>query len=268
MLVNRVILFFIFNFSLFASPLQLAKIYSDEVNVTNWYISEKLDGVRAYWDGEKLISRGGYNFNPPKFFIKNFPNFALDGELWTKRGDFENITSITKSGKGWEKLTYNIFEVPKAEGNFSKRLFKIKNYLKDNPTKYIKVIPQITCKSKKHLKETFEELIKNGAEGVMVKNPFVSFEEGRSDNLLKLKPYFDDEAKVIGYREGKGKYKGLLGSLLVEYKNKKFFIGSGFSDKERKSPPKIGDIITFKYSGFTKRGLPKFPVFLRVRDEK
>ena len=269
MFLKRVILLVILNLSLFASPsLQLAKIYSSDKNITGWFVSEKLDGVRGYWDGERLISRQGYDFNPPKFFTKDFPNFELDGELWSKRGDFENIVSITKTNKGWEKLTYNIFEVPNAEGNFSERLSKIKEYLKTHPNRYIKVIPQIVCKSKKHLESIFKDLVSKGAEGVIVKNPFVSYEVGRSDNLLKLKPYLDDEAKVIGYKEGKGKYEGVMGSILVKYHNKKFYIGSGFSDKEREYPPKIGDIVTFKYNGFTKRGLPKFPVFLRIRNEK
>ncbi len=262
----KIIVFLITFFTfLSASPLQLAKVYNRDINVTNWFISEKLDGVRAYWNGNELLSRQGNSFNAPDFFTKNFPNFELDGELWTRRGNFENIISIVKSGKRWNNLTYNIFEVPNADGNFTKRLSKIENYLKTNINKYIKIIPQITCKNLEHLKYIFENLILNGAEGIMVKNPFINYEMGRSENLLKLKPYFDAEAKVIGYRKGRGKYKGFMGSILVEFNHKKFYIGSGFSDIERKNPPKIGSIITFKYNGFTKNKIPKFPVFLRKK---
>lgn len=247
--------------------LDFAKVYQKDIDTTGWFMSEKLDGIRGYWDGERLLSKAGNDLNAPKFFTKNFPPFELDGELWTKRGDFENILSIVKSGKNWEKLTYNIFEVPNANGNFSTRLNKIENYLKINQTEYIRVIEQIECKNLRHLERVFNNLISKGAEGVMVKNPNAEYQNGRSDNLLKLKPYFDAEAKVIGYREGNGKFKGQLGSILVEFQNKKLYIGSGFSQKERENPPKIGEIITFKYSGFTKNQIPRFPVFLRVRGD-
>ena len=97
--------------------------YAEDTNVTGWYMSEKLDGVRAFWDGKKLISRGGKVFNTPNFFTKDFPQHSLDGELWTKRGDFSATTSIVrkkKPHKGWENITYNIFEVPNADGTYLK----------------------------------------------------------------------------------------------------------------------------------------------------
>ena len=82
---------------LFASKpdLLLLKVYKDQ-NITGWVMSEKLDGIRAYWDGKNLISRGGNIIYAPKWFTKDYPSFELDGELWTKRKDFENISSIVR----------------------------------------------------------------------------------------------------------------------------------------------------------------------------
>ena len=237
--------------------------YADDINVTGWYMSEKLDGVRAYWDGKHLISRGGKIFHVPKFFIKDFPSFELDGELWTKRGDFDYISSVVRGSvypESWERFTYNIFEVPHAKGNLLKRLTKVKE------TQYLKVIKQIKVKDKKHLKQFLKEIEKKGGEGVVVRDGSLPYYIGRNNNALKVKSYMDDECEVIGYVNGKGKYNGMTGSLVCKMKNGKVIkIGSGLSDKLRKNPPKIGMMVTFKYYGFTSKGNPRFVVFMRIR---
>ena len=80
----------------------------------------------------------------------------------------------------------------------------------------------------------------------------------------------DSECKVIGYTQGKGKFKGKLGAILCQanFKGelKTFKIGSGFTQKERENPPPINSLITYKYNGFTKNNLPRFPVFLHIRN--
>jgi DNA ligase-1 len=94
------------------------------------------------------------------------------------------------------------------------------------------------------------------------------YASGRSDDLLKLKPYLDAEARVVAHLPGKGKYRGLMGALLVEStQGGRFRIGTGFSDAERVDPPPIGAQITYRYHGFTDAGIPRFPSFLRVREE-
>ena len=238
--------------------------YNEDINVTGWYMSEKLDGVRAFWDGTKLISRGGKIFNAPKFFTKDFPSYKLDGELWTKRGDFANISSIVrqkKLHKGWEQISYNIFEVPDADGNLTKRLSLVKE------NKYVKLIKQIKIKDKLHLDKFLKEIEKKGGEGVVVRDASLPYYTGRNNNALKVKRYIDDECEVVGYNKGHGKYDGLLGSISCRMKNMQIIkIGSGFDENQRVTPPKIGTIITFKYYGLTSKGNPRFPVFLRVRD--
>jgi len=238
--------------------------YSEDTNITGWYMSEKLDGVRAFWDGENLISRGGKIFNAPKFFTKKFPFHNLDGELWTKRDDFSNIISIVRQKKphnGWKNITYNIFEVPNADGNLSKRLSLVKE------TKYIKLIKQIKVKDKKHLDNFLNKIQKQGGEGVVVRNASLVYYTGRDNNALKVKRYIDEECEIVGYNKGHGKYDGLVGSFSCRMKNLQIIkIGSGLSQHEREIPPVIGTIITFKYYGLTSKGNPRFPVFLRVRD--
>jgi len=245
-------------------PLQKPKIYHDN-NITGWVMSEKLDGIRGYWDGKTLRSKHNNLIHAPKWFTKNFPPFALDGELWTKRGDFENIQSIVLDqipSDKWQYITYNVFEVPNAKGDFLTRLSKVDAY-HDN---HLKVIKQISCKDKEHLMRYLKEIEAKGGEGIIIKNPRLDYFIGRSSEILKVKSFRDMEGTVIDIKLGKGKYHDKMGSLKIKLDNGIVFnLGGGFSDAQRKSPPLIGDIVTFKYYGFTKNKKPKFASFMRVR---
>lgn len=249
----------------------LLKSFQDRNNsdVKNWLMSEKLDGVRAYWDGHALYSRSGKKFAVPAWFIKDFPEFELDGELWTKRSDFEHVVSIVNQHKphdGWNEISYQIFEVPNAQGNFEQRLDTIKNYLTNKSSSFINVIPQQICSGEAHLKAFLAQVEQLGGEGVVVRNPVLSYHTGRSHSSLKVKSFQDAECKVTGYKEGKGKFTGLTGALYCQMDDKHIIaIGSGLSNKERKNPPAIGSIITYKHNGYTSKGNPRFPVYLRIR---
>ena len=272
---NIIIVFLLLLTSLFTYAqkpnLLLLKSYKDDTNVTNWLVSEKLDGVRGYWNGKKLISRNGKAFATPPWFTKGFPPFEIDGELWTKRGDFEHIVSIVNTQtphEGWRDISYNIFEVPHQKGGLMERLGVLKRWLKKNPNSFIRIIPQKLCRGSEHLKQMLDEVEKKGAEGLVVRDPDTSYVGKRSSRSLKVKSFKDDECMVTGYTNGAGKFKGLVGALLCRWGDRILRIGSGLSQDERENPPKIGSEITFKYNGFTKNGNPKFPVFLRVRSLK
>jgi DNA ligase-1 len=254
-------------FILFAQKpnLLLLKTYKNQ-NITSWVMSEKLDGIRAYWDGRELHFRSGKIIHAPKWFTADYPSFEIDGELWTKRGDFENISSIVRdkipNDAQWKSITHNIFEVPNAKGNLYKRLAKVKLY--ENST--IKIIPQIKIKNIQHLKQFLKEIENRDGEGVVVRDPNSPYIAKRSNKALKVKSFKDAECEVIGYTKGKGKFIGMVGAIKCKLQNGIIFkIGSGLSSQNRIKPPIIGDIITFKYKEFTKYGKPKFSSFLRVR---
>jgi len=246
----------------------LLKTYKDQ-NISGWVMSEKLDGIRAIWDGKDLFFRSGKKINAPAWFTVNYPPFSIDGELWTKERDFENISSIVRdkipNDIQWKQIKHYIFEVPNAKGNLFQRLKKVQPYQND----IIKVIPQIKVKNKQHLKQFLKTIEEKGGEGVVVRDPNTPYISKRTSKALKVKSFKDTECEVIGYTKGKGKFDGMVGAIVCKLSNNiKFKIGSGFSMKDRKNPPKIGDIITFKYKEFTKYGKPRFPVFLRVRYKK
>jgi DNA ligase-1 len=265
--------------------LMLLKTYQPGLDVSGWVMSEKLDGVRAYWDGKRLISRQGNVFNPPVWFVENFPSFELDGELWLGRERFSETISIVNTSipdERWKEITYNIFEVPNLKGGLMKRLAVLQEYLGEYPNKFIRVIPQNKILSNEQMDFELQRIIGAGGEGLVVRNPKELYQTGRLESSLKVKQKQDAECIVKGYTDGKGKYHGKVGALiceLIDSQVERLFpellaqhkpnikIGSGLSDELRVNPPKIGVTITFQYMGLTKTGLPRFPVFLRERKD-
>ncbi len=240
-------------------------------DVSGWLMSEKMDGVRAYWDGKKLISRGGVELAAPAWFTEGFPPFAVDGELWSKRDDFETIVGVVKKKEahdGWKNIAFYAFDVPQENGGFVHRLVKLEYYLKINQADYLKVAKQITCKNEEHLKSFLLEIEKGGGEGIVVRHPDAKYVTKRDSNSLKVKTFQDAECEVVEHHKGEGKYKNSFGSLTCKNEEGILFdIGSGFSENERKNPPSVGSKITYKFQEITKGGKPRFPIYLRVREE-
>ncbi len=253
-----------------APELLLAKVYKQQSDISGYFVSEKFDGVRAYWDGQQFISRQGNIYHAPAWFTKGFPDQPLDGELWIARNQFEKLLSaVTKDtpiDSEWQQVSYRVFELPNAEGGFSKRFTELKALLNtvDNPM--IKIVEQYRLSSHELLMDKLTEVVKAGAEGLMLHHESAVYQTGRSNALLKVKRYEDAEARVIKQLGGKGKYLGMMGALLLETPDgTQFKIGSGFSDLERQNPPAVGSTVTYKYYGKTNKGKPKFASFLRVR---
>jgi len=254
-----------------ALDLMLAEVYEEDIDINSWLMSEKLDGIRGYWDGEKLLSKNGIPLNPPVAFIRNFPDFAVEGEIWGGRNSYEKTMSIVMKDEahdGWLELKFAIFDLPETGGGFEARLNMVREWFAQSPSEYAFVIDHKPVKSREHLKNELQRIEKLGGEGLILRRPGSLYTNGRSGDVLKVKSYYDMEAVVLEYIEGEGRNKGRMGSLLVELPdNRKFKIGTGFRDEERNNPPPIGSVITFKYYGFYKSGIPKFPSFLRIRKD-
>jgi len=238
-------------------------------NLRGWLMSEKLDGVRARWDGSELWSKHGEKFTPPAEFTRNLPPFALEGELWGGRGTFEQTVSIVsrrQAHAGWLGLQLAIFDVPAAAGGFRQRIEQARAWFTAHPANYAFVIDQIPVRDRAQVEQELQRVENIGGEGLIVRRPDSLYRGGRSAEILKVKNYQDAEAKVIAHLPGQGRNLGRLGALLVEETNgTRFKIGTGFTDDQRNNPPPLGSLITFKFYGRYPSGLPKFPVFLRVR---
>ncbi len=254
-----------------ASDFPLAKKYTRGIELQEYWVSEKFDGVRARWDGARLISRGGKRFAAPSWFVAGFPRTPLDGELWTGRGLFAKTASIVTRAaphEGWRQVRYKVFDLP-AAGAFDKRLAKLRALAAAAASPYLEVVGQEKVSSHTALVERLDAITAAGGEGLMLRHGKSRYRGGRSANLLKFKKFDDAEARVVAHHPGKGKFVGMTGSVTVKTQDGlQFKIGSGFTDAQRKNPPPIGAVITFRHQGRTVNGLPRFPVFWRVREDK
>ena len=250
--------------------LMLANVYHQGVDLNDYWVSEKYDGVRALWNGEQFISRGGNIYNAPDWFIADFPKQRLDGELWVSRQSFELLVSTVRDkvpdDEAWRKVTFMVFDMPDIPEIFDKRLAFLNRLIESTQIPWVKAVKQLKLKDHNALMSYLKKLTQLGAEGAMLHKGSSLYRAKRSGDLLKVKPYEDAEAVVVEHLPGKGKYQGMLGAIRVQLGNGDTFkIGTGFSDKERRSPPEIGTVITYQFRGKTKNGIPRFASFLRVR---
>jgi len=253
--------------------LTLANVYQKGMPLDGYWVSEKLDGVRAYWTGERFLSRGGHEYRAPGWFTRGFPARPLDGELWMGRGRFAELSGavrqVVPDDNDWRRIRFMVFDLPDKEATFDQRLARLRVLIQEVESPYMALVDQQRASTHEKLMQRLDKIVDGGAEGLMLKLGSSHYRSGRSDDLLKVKQYQDAEAVVVHHLPGKGKYEGLMGSLLVELDDgRRFRIGTGFSDSERASPPRPGTTITFKYYGLTASGLPRFASFLRIRNDE
>lgn len=245
----------------------LAKGYSGQ-NPTGWLMSEKLDGVRAVWTGSEFLSRNGKSFSAPVWFARQLPDVCLDGELWIARGVFQKLVGVVRKktpvDADWEQVRFCVFDAPSADGGFESRLDFCRSALEGCAV--AEVVEHLVCCGKSHLDEVFSSLVSRGAEGVMLRKPGSAYVGKRSDVLLKYKPVDSAEAVVIGHAPGEGRHLGRLGALVCRWRDVVFNVGTGLDDGTREAPPGLGLHVSFSFQGLTDSGVPRFPVFLGVRD--
>src|SRR5690625_5099189 len=258
----------------FAAPprLMLATEYRDGIRVADYYVSEKLDGVRGYWDGQALWTRGGHRVEAPDWFTAGWPRMPMDGELWLGRGRFEEASGIvrTRGGQhpGWRELHFMVFDLPAHEGAFAQRVAAMRARLAAANVAWLRPVEQRLAVGEAELQAQLRAVVAEGGEGLVLHHRHARYRAGRSAQVLKLKPFHDAEARVVGYTPGRGKHAGMVGALVVERPDGlRFRIGSGLSDALRAEPPPVGSHVTYRYNGFTAGGVPRFARFLRIRHE-
>ncbi|WCP65767.1 DNA ligase [Vibrio tubiashii] len=253
-------------------PVTLAASYEANIDVSDYWKSEKLDGIRAIWNGNTLITRNGNPISAPHWFIEALPDYPLEGELWAGRGNFhlvqQTVLDKVPSDAGWKKIKFMLFDVPHSAGDYKKRYFNLVHLVNSLERDHIRYIEHTPIEDEQELFSYLDSVDSSKGEGLMLRKICSRYQAGRSSDLLKLKKHQDAEALVIGYKVGNGKYKGQMGALLVQLESgEQFYIGSGFSDVQRMNPPEIGSKITFRYNGYTSSGLPRFARYMRERPE-
>lgn len=256
----------------------LAKTLPENVDVRDYWVSEKYDGVRGYWDGKQrqMYSRNGTVIALPNDFAAQLPDISFDGELWIGRGQFERVVSVVRDAQpdetAWKQVKYMVFELPDPQqqrGDFTQRMAQIERITRQINSPNILAVKHWRVRDRRELLRQLDQITQAGGEGLMLHLASAPYQTGRSDALYKLKMRQDAEATVIAHNPGTGKYAGKVGSLRVRTENgREFNVGGGLNDALRAQPPAIGSVITYQFNGLTKKGQPRFPRFLRVRVDK
>jgi DNA ligase 1 len=247
----------------------LAQNAPADLDPSPYLISEKLDGVRAVWDGSVLRFRSGRTIAAPKWFIDKLPTTPLDGELWLGRGSFDAVSAIVRKAQpvdaDWQRVQYHVFELPSGGGTFEQRYAQLQSVVTKVAWPALVALTQFRLPDAATLQAKLKAIVQAGGEGLMLHLASASVTTGRSEVLLKLKPIMDAEATVIAHVAGKGKNAGVMGALVVQTpKGVRFKLGTGFTDAQRSNPPALGGVVTYTYRELTSRGVPRFASFRRV----
>jgi DNA ligase 1 len=254
-----------------AAPM-LARNAPTGMDPRGWLVSEKLDGVRALWDGQRLRFRSGRDIAAPAWFTRDLPPHALDGELWLGRGRFQALSGTVRrlqpDEAAWRELRYALFDRPEPGVPFARRAARLAATVAQARLPHLLAVPQLALTDAAALQRKLDAVLRVGGEGLMLHRADALWMPGRSDALRKLKAQQDAEAVVVGHEPGQGRHLGRLGALRVQLEDGRILrLGAGFSDAERDRPPAIGQTVTFTFRGLTDSGLPRFASYLRLRDE-
>lgn len=257
--------------------LMLSNVYRPGVVLKDYWVSEKYDGVRGFWDGEKLLSRGGERVMAPAWFTAGWPKTPMDGELWAGRGQFSKAVSTVRQqvpdDAAWRGMRFMVFDLPAQAGIFTDRIPPLNALIAQINQPWVVAVPQYRVADDAALQAQLKKTVKLGGEGLMLHRGDSLYKGLRSDDLLKVKLHDDAEARVVAHVPGKGKHAGRLGALLVEIPAEggkpaqRFKLGTGFSDAQRKNPPPVGALVTYRYRGLNESGIPRFASFMRVRED-
>ncbi|MEI8030684.1 MAG: DNA ligase [Comamonadaceae bacterium] len=254
-----------------APALMLAKYWQAGHDPVGFLVSEKLDGVRAFWNGRDLRFRSGRLIAAPAWFTAALPAIALDGELWLGRRSFDRLSGIVRRNTPvdaeWREVRYMIFDLPGEPGSFSERAARVAALVAVTNVPWLQAVEHWRVTDGKTLQGQLLRKVEEGAEGLVLHRADALWIAGRSDALRKLKLVPDEDARVISHLPGKGRHLGRMGALLLELPNgQRFVLGTGFSDAQRDVPPPIGSYVSYRYRDRTPAGLPRFASFLRVRE--
>ena len=250
----------------------LAGRYRPGLVLAEYWVSEKLDGVRGRWTGRQLVTRGGLPVTAPSWFTAGWPDVPMDGELWVGRARFEETVSIVRrewsDDAAWRRVSFMVFDLPDHGGSFDERVVAMEKLAQQLRQPWLQAVPQQRVKDEKALQTLLRQTERLGGEGLMLHHGGARYAAGRSSDIVKLTSHANAEALVVGHEPGKGKYAGMVGALQVQTPEGKLFrLGSGLSDAQRAEPPPPGTWVTYRYRGLTDSGLPRFAIFVRVRSD-
>lgn len=257
--------------TLAAPPVALLSEAHADIDPHGHLVSEKLDGVRAIWDGRQLRFRSGRTVSAPAWFTEALPPLALDGELWGGRERFDGVSGTvrraTPDDASWRALQLMVFDMPGASGDFATRAARLAALAAASRSTVWAAVEQASVPDRAALQRRLDSVVRGGGEGLVLHRADALWSPGRSGALWKLKPLHDAEAQVLAHEPGHGRLVNLMGALRVRTAGGlEFRIGTGFTDAERRDPPPVGSWISFTHRGVTPSGVPRFASYWRSHD--
>jgi DNA ligase-1 len=154
-------------------------------DVSGWWLSEKFDGWRAVWTGERLESRQGYAYASPEWFTAGLPEMPLDCELWLVRGKTDRDVSKAIRSGNWSDLRLVVFDVIRPGMSLE---WAMSVLIREQLPKHVYRAQYNRNDSTESAFDAMFEIVRKGGEGVMLRRPFSAYQTYRCDDLLKLKP--------------------------------------------------------------------------------
>jgi DNA ligase-1 len=155
-------------------------------DVAGWIASEKYDGIRAYWDGETLWTRGGKAVPIPQEWRDALPaGIHLDGELFSGYGQRKKAEWLARAGKYADECRFMVFDAPMSPGCYADRIESAWRY-------QCALIQPVTTAEMDDISEaaqTVRQVQFMGGEGIILRHPELAYTPGRTDRLLKLKTW-------------------------------------------------------------------------------
>lgn len=248
---------------------QLASDWPVGRSPQGFLVSEKFDGVRAVWDGQRLCFRSGREIAAPDWFVRALPHHPLDGELWLGRGQFDRLSGVVRQQRpleAWRQVRYMVFDAPGQGGPFEARWQALQSVIEAVREPWLLRVEQARVDTALALRQQLDAVLREGGEGLVLHSADALWQSGRTQALFKFKPEPDADAQVVGYLPGKGRYEGATGALQLRTpQGLVFALGSGLSDAQRRNPPEVGSWVTYRYRGRTPNGVPRFASFVRAK---
>lgn len=265
-----------------------------------WFaVTEKLNGVRCTYYKGQLIARSGDVFEGLDHILHDldaYPEWVFDGELTLKdktgltdNEAFRKATGILNSDGDKSSIQFTIFDsLPAWQFDFGESLLDYSKrreqlgllfaFCMDSDPRNVSVLPCLyrgTDQTK--IDELLEQMVREDKEGLMV-NLDVPYKRKRHSGILKVKRFYTMDLPVLRVEEGTGKYAGMMGNLVVDYKGNEVGVGTGFTDEQRDwfwqqrevVPGTLAEVKYKEISANKQTGAEslQFPVFVGLRTDK
>ena len=206
------------------------------------------------------------------------PTLVLDGELYTRQIPFEELAGIIKKKTLTEAdkqkircVQYHVYDLVVPDVPFRERLSALQQTVPSNISSVTPVLTYL-ANTATDFKEKFSEYVAQGYEGIMLRNTEGLYQENyRSNDLMKYKEFFENEYKIVDFKEAVGRDAGTVIWECETQEGRRFSVRPRGTQEARrewfcKAPSLVGKQLTVIFQELSEMGVPRFPVGKAIRD--